>query len=143
MKLFDAASTAQALPFPALIAALERMFLTGCEVPARHVHAVGEALTTLLMPAWQPGRYVGLKVVQVAPGNAALGLPAVSAVYQLFDANTGVALALIDGGAPRRRRRSRRRGSLARTRAACWSSAPAASAACWRRLIAQCARSMT
>src|SRR6201999_4080014 len=98
MKQFDAAATARALPFPALIDALERLFVAGCDVPARHVHAVGDALTALLMPAWLPGRYLGLKVVNVAPGNAALGLPAVFATYQLFDAGTGAPLALIDGG---------------------------------------------
>ena len=98
MKQFDAAATARALAFPALIDALERLFVAGCEAPARHVHAVGDALTALLMPAWLPGRYFGLKVVNVAPGNAALGLPAVFATYQLFDANTGAPLALIDGG---------------------------------------------
>jgi ornithine cyclodeaminase len=98
VKQFDAAATARALEFPALIAALERLFLAGCDVPARHVHAVGDALTTLLMPAWQPGRYFGLKVVNVAPGNAARGLPGLFATYQLFDANTGAPLALIDGG---------------------------------------------
>ncbi len=98
MKQFDAAATARALEFPALIAALERLFLAGCDVPARHVHAVGDTLTALLMPAWQPGRYFGLKVVNVAPGNAALGLPGLFATYQLFDANTGAPLALIDGG---------------------------------------------
>jgi ornithine cyclodeaminase/alanine dehydrogenase-like protein (mu-crystallin family) len=62
------------------------------------VHAVGDALTTLVMPAWQPGRYLGLKVVNVAPGNAALGLPGLFATYQLFDARTGMLVALIDGG---------------------------------------------
>jgi len=98
MKSFDAAATARALPFPALVAALQAMFVSGCETPARHVHAVGGALTSLLMPAWLPGRYYGLKVVNVAPGNSARGLPALSATYQLFDANTGVPLALIDGG---------------------------------------------
>jgi ornithine cyclodeaminase/alanine dehydrogenase-like protein (mu-crystallin family) len=98
MKQFDAAATARALAFPALIQALERMFRDGCEAPARQVHAVGDALTALIMPAWQPGRYFGVKLVNVARGNAALGLPAVSATYQLFDANTGVPLALIDGG---------------------------------------------
>jgi len=98
MKQFDAAATARALPFVALIEALRQMFVTGCETPPRHVHAVGVALTSLLMPAWQPGRYFGLKVVNVAPGNAARGLPGLSATYQLFDANTGVPLALIDGG---------------------------------------------
>lgn len=98
MQQFDAAATARALDFPALIAALERMFIAGCEVPARHVHAVGDTLTALLMPAWLPGRYFGLKVVHVAPGNAALGLPGLFSTYQLFDARTGVPLALIDGG---------------------------------------------
>ena len=98
MRQFDAIATARALAFPALIAALERMFVSGCDVPARHVHAVGDTLTALLMPAWQPGRYFGLKVVNVAPGNAALGLPGLFATYQLFDARTGAPLALIDGG---------------------------------------------
>ena len=98
MKQFDAAATAQALAFPALVAALERMFVAGCEVPPRQVHAVGEALTTLVMPAWAAGRYFGLKVVNVASGNAALGLPGVFATYQLFDASTGAPLAAIDGG---------------------------------------------
>ncbi|MFL6699307.1 MAG: ornithine cyclodeaminase family protein [Vitreoscilla sp.] len=98
MKQFDAAATAGALQFPALIDALERLFVAGCDTPARHVHAVGDALTSLLMPAWLPGRYFGLKVVNVAPGNAALGLPGLFATYQLFDAATGAPLALIDGG---------------------------------------------
>ena len=98
MKQFDLESTARRLDFPPLIAALERQFVEGCEVPARHVHAVGDALTALVMPAWRPGRYFGLKVVNVAPGNAARGLPGLFATYQLFDATTGAPLALIDGG---------------------------------------------
>ncbi|MCK9685199.1 ornithine cyclodeaminase family protein [Scleromatobacter humisilvae] len=98
MKQFDAAATARALAFPALIDALERQFVAGCEVPARHVHAVGDALTALVMPAWVPGRYFGVKIVNVARGNAALGLPGIFASYQLFDASTGAPLALIDGG---------------------------------------------
>jgi len=98
MKQFDLEATARRLDFPALIAALERQFIEGCEVPARHVHAVGDSITALVMPAWRPGRYFGLKVVNVAPGNAARGLPGLFATYQLFDATTGAPLALIDGG---------------------------------------------
>jgi len=49
------------------------------------------------MPAWIPGRYYGIKVVNVAPGNAARGLPALHASYLLHDASTGAPLALIDG----------------------------------------------
>jgi ornithine cyclodeaminase/alanine dehydrogenase-like protein (mu-crystallin family) len=97
MQTFDTAATRQALAFAPLIAALEQMFISGCEVPARHVHSVGEALTTLIMPAWQPGRYLGIKTVNIAPGNAAQGLPGLFSSYLLFDANTGVPLASIDG----------------------------------------------
>ena len=98
MRQFDAAAAARALAFPALVDALERMFVGGCEAPPRQVHAVGESLTALVMPAWLAGRYFGVKIVNVARGNAAIGLPGVFASYQLFDANTGEPLALIDGG---------------------------------------------
>ena len=97
MRQFDASATRARLGFAALIPALARQFADGCEVPPRHVHDVGGALTTLVMPAWQPGRYLGIKIVNVAAGNAALGLPAVQATYQLFDARTGAPLALVDG----------------------------------------------
>jgi len=96
VRILDAAATRARLPFAALVPALERMFVAGCEVPPRHVHAVGDALTALVMPAWS-GRWFGVKVVNVAAGNGARGLPAVHASYQLFDATTGVPLALVDG----------------------------------------------
>jgi ornithine cyclodeaminase len=101
MQNFDAAATEAALPFERLIPALQSMFAQGCEVPARHVHEVpvpgGAAFTSLIMPAWIPGRYYGLKTINIAPGNAARGLPGLHASYLLFDGSTGVPLALIDG----------------------------------------------
>ncbi len=97
MKLIDAATTRRALAFKPLIAALETMFVTGCEVPQRHTHAVGKDLTLLIMPAWQPGRYMGIKTVNIGPGNAARGMPGLFSTYTLFDAQTGVPLASIDG----------------------------------------------
>ena len=97
MRIFDAAATRAALPFEALIPALRALFAAGCVVPPRHVHELGGAFTSLIMPAWTPGRYYGIKTVNVAPGNAALGLPGLHASYLLHDANTGVPLALIDG----------------------------------------------
>jgi ornithine cyclodeaminase len=101
MRIFDAAATRHALSFDALIPALRALFAEGCVVPPRHVHeiasATGEGLTSLLMPAWIPGRYFCLKVVNVAPGNAARGLPALHASVLLHDAATGAPLALIDG----------------------------------------------
>lgn len=101
MKVFDAAETQSALPFDRLIAALRECFAQGCTVPARHVHVLpvpgAKAITSLLMPAWIDGAFYGIKIVNVAPGNAARGLPGLHASYLLHDARTGTPLALIDG----------------------------------------------
>ena len=97
MRILDAAATRAALPFQELIPALRALFAAGCEVPPRHVHEIGEDVTSLLMPAWTPGRYYGVKIVNIAAGNAARGLPALHASYLLHDASTGAPLALIDG----------------------------------------------
>lgn len=102
MLLLTETQTRHALPFPDLIDALADMFRTGCVMPVRHHHDMemdGEPdATMLLMPAWTPGGFAGVKVVNVVPGNAERGLPAVSAQYLLSDARTGEMLALIDGG---------------------------------------------
>jgi ornithine cyclodeaminase len=98
-RVLDEEATRNALPFDALIPRLRDMFRTGCEVPARHVHKVktGEAEgTVLIMPAWTD-RYLGIKTVNIYPGNARLGLPGLFAAYNLFDARTGRTLASIDG----------------------------------------------
>jgi ornithine cyclodeaminase/alanine dehydrogenase-like protein (mu-crystallin family) len=101
MRQFDATATRRALPFDALIAAIEASFVAGCEVPPRHVHAIygehgGEEGKVLIMPAWQ-GRYLGIKTVNIFPGNAAHGMPALFSTYTLYDAATGEPLAQIDG----------------------------------------------
>lgn len=97
MRHFDAEATRAALPFPALISALERMFIEGCEVPQRHQHQLGQDLTLLIMPAWQLGGLLGIKTVSIAPGNANQGLPGLFSSYSLFDAKTGQPLAMLDG----------------------------------------------
>ena len=96
--MIEAAEVRRRLPWPELVAALAAMFRHGCEAPLRHRHGLGEDNTLLLMPAWQPGGCTGVKIVHVAPGNAARGLPAVHAGYLLSSAATGVPLALLDGG---------------------------------------------
>lgn len=108
MKIFDATATAAALPFDRLVPALQALFAQGCEVPPRHVHEVpvpgGRGFTSLIMPAWVPGRYYGIKTINIAPGNSARGLPGLHATYVLYDGSTGVPLALMDGDAITHRR---------------------------------------
>lgn len=107
MRQIGAEELRRALAWPALEAALERIFRAGCEAPLRHRHALPQADgpegTLLLMPAWErPGgagrQHSGVKIVHVLPANGARGLPAVQASYLLSDAATGQPLALLDGG---------------------------------------------
>ncbi|WP_305987186.1 ornithine cyclodeaminase family protein [Roseibium sp. MMSF_3544] len=102
MLLLSEDQTRDALPFPDLIDALAEMFRSGCTMPTRHHHDFeipGEPEgTMLLMPAWVPGGYAGVKVVNVVPGNSERNLPAVHGQYLLSDARTGEMLAMIDGG---------------------------------------------
>jgi ornithine cyclodeaminase len=102
MRTIDTETTRRALRFERLIPALRDMFVAGCEVPLRHVHALpGQAAqpggTVLIMPAWQEGRYLGIKTVNIFPGNAERGLPGLFSTYTLYDARTGEPLAQIDG----------------------------------------------
>jgi len=100
MQEIDAEATRAALSFAQLIPALDAAFAAGCTVPPRHHHAIaatGGDATMLLMPAWIPDRFLGLKIANVFPGNSARGIPAVSALYVLCDGTTGQHLALIDG----------------------------------------------
>ena len=97
MQLVDAATTARHLGAPALIEALRALFTSGCEVPLRHTHQIGDAGTLLLMPAWRAGRRLGIKTVTIFPGNGAKQLPGLHSTYLLFDAATGVPLAQLDG----------------------------------------------
>lgn len=100
MKIIDQAATRQALPFATLIDALARMFASGCQVPPRHVHTVGDGRgaegTVLIMPAWH-GDYMGIKTVNIFPGNAARGQPGLYSTYILYSAATGEPLAQMDG----------------------------------------------
>lgn len=101
MRIIEAEATRHHLQFVPLIAAIERMFVQGCEVPQRHRHDVAGAAspggTVLLMPAWRPGAFLGIKTVSIFAGNRERGLPGLHSAYLLMDAATGVPLAMIDG----------------------------------------------
>ncbi|MGB8843460.1 MAG: ornithine cyclodeaminase family protein, partial [Aliidongia sp.] len=104
MRLIGPSETHEALAWEPLIEALRQMFRTGCTVPARHHHTIAAGDdradgTLLLMPAWQAGRHVGVKLATVFPSNGERGLPAVMGTYLLLDGQTGQPLAMIDGQA--------------------------------------------
>jgi alanine dehydrogenase len=102
MRIMDEAAVRAALPWTGLIATLREVFVAGCEVPLRTAHTIsipGDPDGSLLMmPAWQGGRLIVVKIVNVMPGNGARGLPAVAASLLAFDGRTGALLAMLDGG---------------------------------------------
>ncbi len=101
MRIVSAADVEAALDFASLVERLRQAFRRDIVVPLRHHHTVetpqGVDATLLLMPAWQTGRHIGIKMVTIFPGNAERGLPAVMGAYLLLDGETGSPLAMIDG----------------------------------------------
>jgi alanine dehydrogenase len=108
MLQLDATQVAARLGRGPLIDALLRAFQEDYQVPHRQHYAVGGPLnprdTLLVMPAWRVGGCLGVKLVTVFPGNAGRGESAVHATYALFDAATGLPLAMLDGTELTRRR---------------------------------------
>ncbi|HVO04698.1 MAG TPA: ornithine cyclodeaminase family protein [Candidatus Cybelea sp.] len=89
------------LDYRSLIAALREAFAADWTVPQRHHHPIpipGEDdQVLLLMPAWESGKSVGIKIVTITPGNGARHLPAVQGIYLLLDGATGAPKALMEG----------------------------------------------
>ncbi len=103
MRVLGYSEVVAALDPPSLVEALRHMFRAGAETPTRQHYAVpvpGRAdASLLLMPAWQAGRQIGVKLVTVFPDNAARQEPSVGGAYVLLDGQTGRTLALMDGPA--------------------------------------------
>ena len=101
MHYFDADAIRERLSWPRMLAALDAMLKDDVAAPLRAHHAIevpGEPTASLLlMPAWRTGQRIGVKLVTVFPGNTRRSERAVGAVYALFDARNGMALALFDG----------------------------------------------
>ncbi len=102
MDLVDEAGVRAALPWEPLIARLRTVFAAGAEIPLRTAHTIRNPPdrdgTLLMMPAWQPGRLIVVKIVNIFPANADKGLPAVAASVLVFDGERGTLRAVLDGG---------------------------------------------
>jgi alanine dehydrogenase len=97
----SAAELEQLLDYPSLVDALAAGFAADWTVPVRHHYSIPmpnePEQTLLLMPAWEAGQAIGMKLATITPGNGPRGLPAVNAVYLLVDGPTGQPRALIEG----------------------------------------------
>lgn len=80
--------------FPTLVEHLRLAFAKDqVHVPNRHHHnykSGSEENTLLLMPAWQEGNDLGIKIVTVNPNNGPTNLATIQGTYLLMDANTGI-----------------------------------------------------
>jgi alanine dehydrogenase len=97
----SAAELERLLDYPSLVDALAAGFAADWTVPVRHHYSIPipnePEQTLLLMPAWEAGEAIGMKLATITPGNGPRGLPAVNAVYLLVDGPTGQPRALIEG----------------------------------------------
>lgn len=90
--------------FNTLVEALRLGFQSNIETPMRHHHdfdnpKASQDSTLLLMPSWEAGENLGVKVVTVSPDNGQHDLPSIHGVYLLFDAHKGFLKAQVDGKA--------------------------------------------
>ncbi|WP_020681567.1 ornithine cyclodeaminase family protein [Marinobacterium rhizophilum] len=98
----NAEQVCNALPWDLMIDALNDIFARDdvCS-PVRHHHSIDvpsePQATLLLMPAWIPGEYLGVKQVNVFPGNSARHQPGLSSHYLLSCGRTGNPLVQLEG----------------------------------------------
>jgi ornithine cyclodeaminase/alanine dehydrogenase-like protein (mu-crystallin family) len=102
---FSGESIEKATDFKSLIAALKAGFCNqDLQIPMRHHHDFpnpeeGTDSTLLLMPAFNPGRDLGVKIVTVSPNNGKFDMPAIQGIYLYLDAHKGNIKAMLDAKA--------------------------------------------
>ncbi|MDX1609237.1 MAG: ornithine cyclodeaminase family protein [Halofilum sp. (in: g-proteobacteria)] len=106
MQLIDADTVHRLLDYPGLIDALADAHRGDEPMIDRSLLQADESgphggESFLVLPAWRPGRAMGVKIATVMPRNGSRhpGLPTIHALYPLFDGDTGEPLAVIDGTA--------------------------------------------
>lgn len=100
VSVLNPSETANALPYPALVLALEKAaqeyLEQRIEAPTRQALSYPEGGTLLSMPA--TARDIGIhKLVNVMPGNAARNLPTILGLVCVYDGSTGHPLFILDG----------------------------------------------
>lgn len=90
-----------ALTYERLIPCLRDAFTKEYRIPQRHHHQYpnpqeGIESTLLLMPAWDDGQHLGVKIANVSPNNGQYNLPSIQGIYLLFDLPTGTPRAQMD-----------------------------------------------
>lgn len=91
--------------FNALIEALKQGFLSpDIIVPMRHHHDFpnpqeGTDSTLLLMPAFNPGKELGVKIATVSPNNGKYQMPAIQGMYLFLDGHKGSLKAILEAKA--------------------------------------------
>jgi len=98
LQTFDAAAVARLCPYDRLVDALAAGLREPIASPARmHLDPPGDGSAFLIMPAWQTGGLIGVKMISVWAANAAAGKPTVTALYNVFSGTDGMPVAVIDG----------------------------------------------
>ncbi len=103
MKFYSADDVHRLLDYDYLVAGLKRMHREDMDGLDRLTLSQpdhrGDPSHFLLLPAWQRNQAIGVKLVTVFANNDPQVLPAVQAIYVLFDGKNGEPQALIDGTA--------------------------------------------
>ena len=101
MRYMNAGQLESVLDYPSLIDAISAAFKGTVHQATRAHYTIdqpgGRDATLLLMPAWTPGGYIGVKSATIFPDNAKRTSPSVMATYLLFDGSTGAPLVSMDG----------------------------------------------
>ena len=98
----DANFIEESTNFRSLISALKIGFSSQeIIVPMRHHHdfpnpKTNADSTLLLMPAWNPSKVAGVKIVSVSPENGQFNLPSIQGAYIYLDAKKGSIKAILD-----------------------------------------------
>lgn len=86
-----------ALVIDALAEGFKALSRGDVQAPSRPMVQVPGKGFSLAMLAWTPGRHIALKTVNVYHDNHTRGLASHQALVSLFDADTGVPVAILDG----------------------------------------------